>query len=125
MSCLKLNYGGVSYLDRTRALESGEVSPAGIDLNYIVPASIGDLFRAVAARTEFEVAEFSLSTLMLMIGKGDNRLVGLPILGISARADLHKRQIGDQAAIRPGRAPGWSFRISNDGCLVGPCASSA
>jgi 4,5-dihydroxyphthalate decarboxylase len=110
VSRLKLNYGGVRYLDRTRALETGEVSPAGIDLNYVVPASIGDLFRAVAARTEFEVAEFSLCTLMLMIGKGDNRLVGLPIFpsrafrhkqfyinansGIKQPSDLAGRQVG-------------------------------
>ncbi len=89
MSRLKLNYGGISYLDRTRALETGEVSPAGIDLNYVVPASVGDLFRAVAARTEYEVAEFSLSTLMVMIGRGDNRLVGLPIF--PSRAFRHKQ----------------------------------
>lgn len=89
MSRLKLNYGGVRYLDRTRALETGEVSPAGIDLNYIVPASIGDLFRAVAARAEFDVAEFSLSTLMLMVGKGDNRLVGLPVF--PSRAFRHEQ----------------------------------
>jgi 4,5-dihydroxyphthalate decarboxylase len=110
VSRLKLNYGGVRYLDRTRALETGEVSPAGIDLNYVVPASIGDLFRAVAARAEFEVAEFSLCTLMLMIGKGDNRLVGLPIFpsrafrheqiyinvnsGIKQPSDLAGRQVG-------------------------------
>jgi 4,5-dihydroxyphthalate decarboxylase len=89
VSRLKLNYGGVRYLDRTRALEIGEISPAGIDLNYIVPASIGDLFRAVAARAEFDVAEFSLCTLMLMIGKGDNRLVGLPIF--PSRAFRHEQ----------------------------------
>ncbi len=110
VSRLKLNYGGVSYLDRTRALETGEVSPAGIDLNYIVPASIDDLFRAVAARTEFEIAEFSLCTFMLMIGKRDHRLVGLPIFpsrafrheqiyinvnsGIRKPADLAGRQVG-------------------------------
>lgn len=89
MSRLRLNYGGVSYLDRTRALETGEVSPSGIDLNYVVPASIGDLFRAVAARAEFDVAEFSLCTLMLMVGKGDNRLVGLPIF--PSRAFRHEQ----------------------------------
>lgn len=89
MSRLKLSYGGVSYLDRTRALETGEISPAGIDLNYVVPASIGDLFRAVAARAEFDVAEFSLCTLMLMIGNGDNRLVGLPIF--PSRAFRHEQ----------------------------------
>jgi len=89
VSRLRLNYGGVSYLDRTRALETGEISPAGIDLNYVVPASIGDLFRAVAARAEFDVAEFSLCTLMVMIGKGDNRLVGLPVF--PSRAFRHKQ----------------------------------
>jgi 4,5-dihydroxyphthalate decarboxylase len=107
---LRLNYGGVSYLDRTRALETGEISPAGIDLNYVVPASIGDLFRAVAARAEFDVAEFSLCTLMVMIGKNDNRLVGIPIFpsrafrheqiyvnvnsGIKQPSDLAGRQVG-------------------------------
>lgn len=112
MSRLKLTYGGVSYLDRTRALETGEVCPAGIDLNYIVPASIDDLFRAVAARTEFEIAEFSLGTLMLMVGKGDDRLIGLPVFpsrafrheqiyinvnsGIRNPTDLAGREVGIQ-----------------------------
>jgi len=110
VSRLKLNYGGVSYLDRTRALETAEVSPAGIDMNYVVPSSIADLFRGMVAHAEFDIAEMSLCTLMVMIGKGDKRLVGLPIFpsrafrhsqiyvhansGIQQPSDLVGREVG-------------------------------
>ena len=89
MTRLKLNYGGVRYLDRTRALETGEVSPVGIDLNYVVPASIGDLFRNMAMYCDYDVAEFSLSSLMIMMAKGDNRLIGLPVF--PSRAFRHSQ----------------------------------
>jgi 4,5-dihydroxyphthalate decarboxylase len=112
MSRMRLSYGGVSYQDRTRALETGEVVPSGIDLTYIVPQSIDDLFRGVAQHAEFDVSEMSLCTLMMMIAKGDNRLVGLPIFpsrafrhsqiyintraGINSPRDLVGRQVGIQ-----------------------------
>jgi 4,5-dihydroxyphthalate decarboxylase len=86
---LVVNYGGLRYLDRTLALETGEISPAGVDLNYIVPPSIGDLFRAMAAHAAFDAAEMSLSTLMVLIGKGDDRLVGIPVF--PSRAFRHKQ----------------------------------
>ena len=73
MKRLRLSYGGVSYLDRTRALETGAVVPAGIDVIYVVPESIADLFRGVANHAEFDVAEMSLCTLMIMVAKGDDQ----------------------------------------------------
>lgn len=112
MSRLRLSYGGVSYLDRTRALETGAVVPAGIDLMYVVPESIADLFRGVANHAEFDVAEMSFCTLMIMVAKGDDRLVGLPIFpsrafrhsqiyvnanaGLNSPSDLAGRQVGIQ-----------------------------
>jgi 4,5-dihydroxyphthalate decarboxylase len=73
-----LTYAGFNYLDRTLALQLGEVSPAGIDLHYVTIREIGALFRRMAQYAEFDASEMSLSTLMLMVGRGDDRLVGIP-----------------------------------------------
>jgi 4,5-dihydroxyphthalate decarboxylase len=78
-SPLPLTYAGFNYLDRTLPLQLGEVRPAGIDLRFVTIREIGDLFRRQAQFTEFEASEMSLSTLMLMIGRGDTRMIGVPI----------------------------------------------
>jgi 4,5-dihydroxyphthalate decarboxylase len=109
---LALTYAGFNYLDRTLALQLGEVQPEGIDLRFVTISEIGALFRRMAQFAEFEAAEMSLSTLMLMIGRGDDRLVGLPIFpsrsfrhgfvfvrtdaGIAAPADLKGKRVGVQ-----------------------------
>lgn len=109
---LPLTYGGFTYLDRTLPLQTGEVSPAGIELNYVTIAEIGALFRRMAQFAEFDAAEMSLSTLMLMTGRGTSPLVGIPVFpsrsfrhafifvgdesGIDAPADLKGKRIGVQ-----------------------------
>jgi 4,5-dihydroxyphthalate decarboxylase len=75
---LQLTFASYIYLDRTRALSTGQVTPAGIDLNHQV-VDIGELFRRMAQHASFDVAEMSTSTYMLMRGQGDERLVGLPV----------------------------------------------
>jgi 4,5-dihydroxyphthalate decarboxylase len=75
---LKLTFGGFEYFDRTRALEFGEISPDGIELDFRV-LEIGDLFVRMARDAEFDVAEMSTSTFMMMTAAGDPRLVGIPV----------------------------------------------
>ena len=36
MADLRLRYAGVSYYDKTRALERGEVSPAGVFCSWVL-----------------------------------------------------------------------------------------
>jgi 4,5-dihydroxyphthalate decarboxylase len=73
-----VTFAGVSYFDRTRALELGEVAPAGIDLDFKV-FHPNELFRRVAQRAEFDVAEMSTSTYMMMLADGDDRLIAIPV----------------------------------------------
>jgi len=80
MSDLQLRYAGVSYYDKTRALERGELSPEGIELEYIQFDHVGELFRVMAQDpTSFDASEMSLSTLTMMTSRGDHRLVGIPV----------------------------------------------
>jgi 4,5-dihydroxyphthalate decarboxylase len=77
---LELTYAGASYYDKTRALELGELSPDGIELDYVRFEHVGELFRAMAQTPErFSAAEMSLSTLAMLISRGDDRLVGIPV----------------------------------------------
>jgi 4,5-dihydroxyphthalate decarboxylase len=73
-----MSFAGVSYLDRTRALQLGEVAPKGIDLDFKV-FHPNELFRRVAQHAEFDVAEMSTSTYMMMRADGDDRLIGIPV----------------------------------------------
>jgi 4,5-dihydroxyphthalate decarboxylase len=109
MADLSLTYGGYLYLDRTRALQTGQVKPAGIDLRVQV-VEIGELFRRMAQHVEFDVAEMSMSTYMIMRGQGDDRLIGIPVFlsrafrhsmifvnshaGIDRPADLKGKNVG-------------------------------
>lgn len=110
MNALSLRYAGVSYLDRTRAIERGEVQPDGVELSFVEFTRVGDLFRRMVQDAEFEVAEMSLSTLCMLVSRGDDRLVGIPVFpsrafrhsqiyvhrssGIREPADLAGRRIG-------------------------------
>lgn len=75
---LRLTVGMYSYLDRTRALQTGEVVVDGVDLTFET-LDITELFRRVAQHAEFDVAEMSAATYMTMLGKGDHRLIGVPV----------------------------------------------
>lgn len=78
---LRLTYAGfIPYLDRTRALEFGEVSPRGIDLEIRRPDwRNDDLFGRMALDAEFDVAEMSTCMYMMMRAGGDERLIGIPV----------------------------------------------
>jgi 4,5-dihydroxyphthalate decarboxylase len=107
---MRLTYAGFNYLDRTLALQLGEIQPEGIELRYVAIPEIGALFRRMAQFAEFDAAEMSLSTLMLMKGRGDRRLVGLPVFPsrsfrhgfIFVRADSPLQSPSDLAGARVG-----------------------
>ena len=64
--------------DRTIPLLTGAVAAEGIDLNFL-PMSPGELFRRQGRHAEFDVAEFSMSTLSHLRDEGDRRLVAIPV----------------------------------------------
>jgi 4,5-dihydroxyphthalate decarboxylase len=107
---LTLTYAGFNYLDRTLALQLGELQPKGITLRYVTLPEVGALFRRMAQFAEFDAAEMSLSTLMLMAGRGDRRLVALPVFPsrsfrhgfLFVRADSPLRTPADLAGMRVG-----------------------
>jgi 4,5-dihydroxyphthalate decarboxylase len=110
MSKPRVTYAGLLYLDRTRALYDHDVEPDGIDLNYLVFSDVDVLFRRVARHAEFDAAEMSISTYMMMRSRGDDRYIGIPVFlsrqfrhsfifvncskGIDKPQDLTGRQIG-------------------------------
>ena len=64
--------------DRTAALADGSIAPEGITLNFL-PMEHGELFRRQARYAEFDVSEFSLSTYTMLLNRGDQRLVAIPV----------------------------------------------
>lgn len=108
MSRLSLTLACGAY-DRTQALLDGRVAVDGIDLNPMV-LPLEELFRRQARYAEFDVAELSLATYAVLLGRGDDRFVGLPVFpsrafrhghilvnahaGIQAAADLAGRRVG-------------------------------
>lgn len=97
--------------DRTMALQNGTVVPEGIDLNYIAMGP-GPLFRRQARNAEFDVAEFSLATYVILRARGDDRMVAIPVFpsrkfrhtdiyintrsGIEKPRDLAGKRVGAQ-----------------------------
>ena len=95
--------------DRTLALQNHAVSPDGIEINYL-PMQPSELFRRQARHAEFDVAEFSLSTLCHLTDEGDRRMVAIPVFpsrkfrhseiyvnlgaGISGPGDLAGKRVG-------------------------------
>ena len=78
-SRLSISYGGFVHLDRTLALFDGTAQVEGVKVNAVPVADIGELFRRMAQFGEFDVAEMSMSTLMILISRGRQDLVGIPV----------------------------------------------
>lgn len=76
---ISLSYAGLSYLDRTAALERGDVRPEGIDLTFVRFDTAGELFKRQRTFASFDASEMSLSNFVMMTARGDDRFVGLPV----------------------------------------------
>jgi 4,5-dihydroxyphthalate decarboxylase len=97
MANVPLVFAGCDTWDRSHPLIDGIVHPEGIDLTYVV-VEPGDLFRRMFQYAEFESAEMSTSTLMAMVSRGDDRLVGVPVF--PSRSFRHGYVfIGDKSGI--------------------------
>lgn len=95
--------------DRTRALHDGTVSPPGIDLNAL-DKSIEEAFWRMSQFKEFDAAEASMSTYIVMCDQGNDDFVGIPVFpsrffrhssiyvntdaGIEEPEDLKGRSVG-------------------------------
>jgi 4,5-dihydroxyphthalate decarboxylase len=75
---LELTFAGIDYLDRTRALLTGSLQPAGIQLKCLTFGPY-ELFQRVAQKVEFDVAEMSASTYITLVSQGDRRYVAIPV----------------------------------------------
>jgi 4,5-dihydroxyphthalate decarboxylase len=78
MPALPLSFACAAY-DRMVPLLTGEVKPAGIDLNFIPIANPRDIFDRMAGRLEFDCCEFSSSELISQIGAGASALTAIPV----------------------------------------------
>jgi 4,5-dihydroxyphthalate decarboxylase len=65
------------HYDRTEALRTGEVSPRGIELNYLANP-VEETFYRMARYHEFDVAEMSLSTYVMTLSQG-RPFVAIPV----------------------------------------------
>ncbi len=63
---------------RTRPIFDGRVKPDGIDL---IPSDVfaSELFWRELKFGDFDLAEMSMSTLMMAVAAGDRRFVGIPV----------------------------------------------
>ena len=94
--------------DRTRALTTGAVQPAGVELN-VVPLEPEAMFYRMARFREFDVSELSLSTYTVLRGRGEP-LVAIPAFpsssfrhsSIFVGADAGIREPGDLVGKRVG-----------------------
>jgi 4,5-dihydroxyphthalate decarboxylase len=91
-------------------LHTGEVQPAGIDLNFIVLDNPRDIFDRMGGAQEFDASEMSSSETFQRHAKGDSPFVALPVFpsrvfrhghitinrksGIKTPKDLEGKRIG-------------------------------
>ncbi len=96
--------------DRMVPLYTGEVQPAGIDLNFIVLDNPREIFDRMAGGLEFDASEMSSSETIQRHARGDSPFVALPVLpsrvfrhghitvnrksGIKTPKDLEGKRIG-------------------------------
>jgi 4,5-dihydroxyphthalate decarboxylase len=79
MSQLQLTLACVPNYDRTGPLLDGRVQPEGVALQTTAVPRPSELFRRIAQFGEFDVSEMSVSTFLVMLSRGDDRYVGLPV----------------------------------------------
>jgi 4,5-dihydroxyphthalate decarboxylase len=109
MSKLQLTFACGLY-DRMIPLFSGEVQPAGIDLNFIPIDNPRDIFDRMAGGQEFDLSEMSSSETFQRIAANQSPFVALPVFpsrvfrhghvsinrksGIKTPKDLEGRKVG-------------------------------
>ena len=95
--------------DRTKALQTGEVEPEGIKLNYL-PLQAEEIFWRMSNFREFDASEMSLSNHITMVSRGNSPFVAIPVFpsrffrhscvfinsdsGIKKPADFKGKKIG-------------------------------
>jgi 4,5-dihydroxyphthalate decarboxylase len=105
---LHLTYAGNIY-DRTLALVSGGVRPAGIALNYLGMSS-PEVFWRMLRFEDFDASELSCANYFVLRSRGDTRFVAIPVFpsrtfrhsavyvntsaGIREPADLRGKRVG-------------------------------
>ena len=77
MSKLRLTFACWSY-DRTRALVDGSIEPDGIDLNPL-DLHVEETFFRMLRHREFDVAEMSLSSYSVTLGRDDPPFIAIPV----------------------------------------------
>jgi 4,5-dihydroxyphthalate decarboxylase len=96
--------------DRVLALYTGEVQPAGVDLNFIVLNSPREVFDRMGGGQEFDASEFSSSEFIARYATGKTPFVALPFFpsrvfrhsmvtinkrsGIKTPKDLEGKRVG-------------------------------
>ena len=109
MASLQLSFACALY-DRMQALYTGEVKPAGIDLNFIPIEVPRPLFDRMSGGQEFDVAEYSITEFAQRFAIGNCPFVGIPVFpsrsfrhgfisihrkaGITKPKDLEGRRVG-------------------------------
>ena len=78
MSKLPLTFACGLY-DRMLALHTGEVPVEGVDLNFLVDDNPRNIFDRMAARQEFDAAEFSSSEYISRFVAGQCPFVAIPV----------------------------------------------
>ena len=108
MSRLPLSLACWNY-DRTEALATGDIRPDGIDVNF-QPLDVEETFFRMLRNREFDVAEMSMSSYCVTLGRDDPPFVAIPVFpsrffrhscifvsaasGIDKPADLVGKRIG-------------------------------
>jgi 4,5-dihydroxyphthalate decarboxylase len=77
MARLRLTLACWNY-DRTRGLADGTVRPEGIDLEYL-GLDVEETFFRMLRHQEFDVAEMSLSSYTVTLGRDDSPFVAIPV----------------------------------------------
>ncbi len=78
MAKLQLAYAGGLY-DRMQPLYTGEVQPAGIDLNFIAIDQPRPIFDRMSGGQEFDVSEYSSSEFTQRFARGECPFVAIPV----------------------------------------------
>ena len=78
MKPLELTFACGKY-DRMEAMRTGEVTPEGINLNFLPIDAPREIFDRMVGNLEFDVAELSISEFITMTSRGECPFVALPV----------------------------------------------